>query len=288
MTGSYFAQARYYDSNAGRFVSEDKVRGFADKPDTINHYLYCLNMPLIAIDLDGNILNLVIGAVVGGVVNGGLEIIDAKLNGEEIDWKKVGLSTVQGAIEGTAIATGCVGAAMVVQFATDIVFNTAKDYLDGNLTAGELAGNVVGAGVNALAVGGVMKGASILADKAPKIANKLFSSGKHPVLEKIASEFIAQGELVNNVNGIKEIGKGLGKNCLDSLAKYAFSGAPDAMEAAKIVGIYALQENVIDFMYNRITGWLGKGIDYACEKIIDLANSLVAKSTVVNQSQCAA
>lgn len=60
---------------------------------------------------------------------------------------------------------------------------------------------------------------------------------KHPVLEKIASEFIAQGELVNEVNGIKEI---------------------------------------------------GKGIDYACEKIIELADSLVTNLTVVNQSQCAA
>ena len=53
MTGSYFAQARYYDAGAGRFVSEDSVRGRINRPDTINHYLYCWNRPTSLRDLNG-------------------------------------------------------------------------------------------------------------------------------------------------------------------------------------------------------------------------------------------
>ncbi|MBE5915171.1 MAG: hypothetical protein E7274_14100, partial [Pseudobutyrivibrio ruminis] len=59
MTGSYFAQARYYDAGVGRFVSEDKVRGFIDYPESINHYLYCWNRPLDLKDTDGLLPSLV-------------------------------------------------------------------------------------------------------------------------------------------------------------------------------------------------------------------------------------
>ncbi|MBD5537829.1 MAG: hypothetical protein HDQ99_19695, partial [Lachnospiraceae bacterium] len=52
--GLYFAQARRYDAEAGRFVSEDKVKGNAYLPVTINAYLYCRNQPLKYVDPSGN------------------------------------------------------------------------------------------------------------------------------------------------------------------------------------------------------------------------------------------
>ena len=51
--GMYFAQARRYDASAGRFISEDKVRGFIAAPFTLNHYGYCWNRPVDMVDLDG-------------------------------------------------------------------------------------------------------------------------------------------------------------------------------------------------------------------------------------------
>lgn len=50
----YFAQARRYDAKVGRFVSEDKVKGNAFLPITINAYLYCRNQPLKYVDPSGN------------------------------------------------------------------------------------------------------------------------------------------------------------------------------------------------------------------------------------------
>ena len=48
--GLYFAQARRYDAGAGRFVSEDFLKGHIAVPYTMNHYNYCWNRPM---DLNG-------------------------------------------------------------------------------------------------------------------------------------------------------------------------------------------------------------------------------------------
>ena len=63
--GLYFAQARRYDAGAGRFVSEDKVRGFVDIPYTLNCYNYCWCNPMIYVDLDGR---FALAALVGAGV----------------------------------------------------------------------------------------------------------------------------------------------------------------------------------------------------------------------------
>ena len=51
--GVYYAQARRYDAGTGRFVSEDKIKGFPVMPCTINPYTYCWNRPTDHVDLDG-------------------------------------------------------------------------------------------------------------------------------------------------------------------------------------------------------------------------------------------
>ena len=55
MTDNYFAQARYYNSEAGRFVSRDKERFiWHSKVETLNLYGYCLNRPVYRVDYSGN------------------------------------------------------------------------------------------------------------------------------------------------------------------------------------------------------------------------------------------
>lgn len=51
--GLYFAQARRYDAQVGRFTSEDKVRGNIIAPYSLNHYGYCWNRPTDLVDLNG-------------------------------------------------------------------------------------------------------------------------------------------------------------------------------------------------------------------------------------------
>lgn len=51
--GTYFAQAREYNSKVGRFISEDFNKGTTTFKDSMNYYLYCINSPLQYIDLNG-------------------------------------------------------------------------------------------------------------------------------------------------------------------------------------------------------------------------------------------
>ena len=51
--GLYFAQARRYDVGAGRFISEDFLKGHTAVPYTMNHYSYCFNRPMDLVDLNG-------------------------------------------------------------------------------------------------------------------------------------------------------------------------------------------------------------------------------------------
>jgi RHS repeat-associated protein len=49
----YFAQARYYKPEIGRFLSEDMIQGFKSAPLSMNRYTYCYNHPVGLADRDG-------------------------------------------------------------------------------------------------------------------------------------------------------------------------------------------------------------------------------------------
>ncbi len=52
-TGLYFAQARYYMPEVGRFVSRDSYAGNTREPLSLNLYTYCMNNPINYVDLLG-------------------------------------------------------------------------------------------------------------------------------------------------------------------------------------------------------------------------------------------
>jgi len=53
-TGNIYLRARYYDPDAGRFISEDSVRGDANDPLSLNLYTYSSNNPIMFIDPTGH------------------------------------------------------------------------------------------------------------------------------------------------------------------------------------------------------------------------------------------
>lgn len=53
ISGTYFAQAREYQSEAGRFVAEDVIHGRNTVPKTLNRYGYCWGNPIGYIDANG-------------------------------------------------------------------------------------------------------------------------------------------------------------------------------------------------------------------------------------------
>jgi RHS repeat-associated protein len=51
----FYFGARYYNPILGRFISKDIANPDYKEPQTINRYIYCINNPLIHIDIDGNL-----------------------------------------------------------------------------------------------------------------------------------------------------------------------------------------------------------------------------------------
>ena len=54
-TGLYYLNARYYDPETGRFISQDSYRGKIDDPNQWHLYAYCANNPINYVDPSGHI-----------------------------------------------------------------------------------------------------------------------------------------------------------------------------------------------------------------------------------------
>lgn len=118
--GLYFAQARMYDPEAGRFVSEDIKKGYVEQTNKLNQYIYCHNQPDKYIDPDGKIAILAViatGALIGGICGfAGSVISEAVSSGsiKNVNWKNVAVDTVSGVINGGVAAIPGIGTAAVV------------------------------------------------------------------------------------------------------------------------------------------------------------------------------
>ena len=69
VVGMYFAQAREYGAEAGRFVGTDIIKGFAEYPVTFNEYTYCWSNPELYVDEDREFPTIIAGAFIGGGVS---------------------------------------------------------------------------------------------------------------------------------------------------------------------------------------------------------------------------
>ena len=78
--GKHFAHARFYDDANGRMLALDPVRG------NLNGYRYCDNDPADYADPTGEVLNIIGGAMLGGIFGGAGGLISSavsrKLSGE--------------------------------------------------------------------------------------------------------------------------------------------------------------------------------------------------------------
>lgn len=65
---------------AARFAGTDLVAGFVLYPFSLNRYTYCYNQPIDYVDKDGNIViaAIAVGALVGGVIGGGVAALHPK------------------------------------------------------------------------------------------------------------------------------------------------------------------------------------------------------------------
>ena len=115
---------RVYDPAVGMFLSPDPYVQAPDNWLNYNRYSYCLNNPLMYTDPTGEFWHLIIGAVVGGLINWGM-------HGADLSWEGLAYFGV-GALAGTVgagvaggVAATLAGSSFLAGFAGTQVAQTA-------------------------------------------------------------------------------------------------------------------------------------------------------------------
>ena len=164
-TGLYYLESRYYDPETGRFLSSDTLMSTGQSALGYNMFAYCGNNPVVRKDASGNFW-IAIGAAIGGLISGGLELGSQLSSGkslDEVNWAKVGVATVSGAVSGAIASTGvglfgqiAVNAGIgAVSYAADSYVSGEDITADGlilNALAGGISGAIGGKGVNSKAL----------------------------------------------------------------------------------------------------------------------------------------
>ena len=155
-TGLVYMQQRYYDPVAGRFLSVDPVVTDTKTGDSFNRYVYANNNPYKFVDPDGRFAFVFAkpGAIfavgmVGALAQGGL----TALNGGSA--KEVGLAAFGGFLSGATTAAGVLAGATTkgagLMMSIESGASTGTTIAAG--AAGQILGQGVAAGVNAIDVG---------------------------------------------------------------------------------------------------------------------------------------
>ena len=155
-SGLYYYRARYYDPQAGRFITEDPIGLLAGD---VNFYRYVSNNPVNLIDPQGEAANIVIGAI-GGALAGAF--VAAATDGNILAGALGGaaIGAVAGATFGTSLLVPATGlAAFDVSLAEQILpaiasgnsFSTGEVLKTAALKGGLTAfGALVGGGLSSM------------------------------------------------------------------------------------------------------------------------------------------
>ncbi len=102
-TGFYYLNSRYYDPEICRFISPDdaSLLGANGTIPSYNLYAYCENNPVNCLDVDGNLSELVVAALMalgGGLINAVSTYLACKITGQENCKNDVIAAFVAGAV----------------------------------------------------------------------------------------------------------------------------------------------------------------------------------------------
>ena len=140
--------ARQQDPAVGMFTSMDPL---CEKYYNISPYIYCAGNPVRYVDVDGKFIANIVGGLVGGAVEIGIQMLVEKKSFSDINWGNVGLETVSGAItcgsstiKTIAVKTGVAVAKSAIEhkgydikaIATDATINLIGDVIGGGIAKG--------------------------------------------------------------------------------------------------------------------------------------------------------
>ena len=105
-TRLYYLQSRYYDFANCRFINADTfattdANGFL----SANMFAYCENNPIMRTDEDGEVAHVIVGAVLGALIGGGIQMFNNVVAGRPLA-ENIGTALFTGAASGALAASG--------------------------------------------------------------------------------------------------------------------------------------------------------------------------------------
>lgn len=211
--------SRHYDAVLGRWHAVDPM---AEKYYSLSPYGYCNNNPICNRDEEGKFINNIIGAVIGGAVDLGVQVaanlVSDKGAFDNIDWVSVGASTVEGGLTsglsagktlvvkaGVAVAKNTINGIKDGEHVSDIVNNTVKDVVTDKIIG--KASDIVGKGVKKIAPG--------VEKQLNQTGNKMVLSNNKAtkIMEKIpgVSNVKTARKIATSENGLVDASKTVGR-----------------------------------------------------------------------------
>ncbi|MDR1601595.1 MAG: FG-GAP-like repeat-containing protein, partial [Tannerella sp.] len=244
--------ARLYDPAVGRFLSPDPYIQSANFSQNFNRYSYCLNNPLIYTDPDGEFWHIVIGAVVGGVVN--LAVNWGNVDGFWDGLAAFGVGAGAGALTAATGGAGAgvwavigvgAGAGAVTSATNNVIAQTGSNFEGFNNVDWEQVG--ISSAVGGVA-GAAGSGAGYWASNASFLVNGINS----PVLRSAIVSPLASG--AGHVAGGTTANLFAGQSLGDSFVN-SFDGIGKSMAVGGTIGV----ASTIGVSYaNGINPWTGK------------------------------
>ena len=207
--GLYDFNARMYDPALGRFLSVDPM---AEGYRHLSPYAYCAGNPVVYADKDGQVIGrVVVGAVVGAAINGGIALLSGESGREVLG------AAARGAIEG-GVAGLTFGMSMgttlagkiAVSAAVGAATSTASSTVGQLVESGSVDGREVAAdaAVGAITGGVMQKASSKLWNAREKTINNLSPSKYVETVEKeVKKERILSGRGTSGTAARAEIHK---------------------------------------------------------------------------------
>ncbi len=161
-----------------------------------NLFSYCDNNPIIRADNGGEFWHVVAGAVIGGAIELGSQL----LSGEKVNWLKVGIEFVSG---GAQAALGPVGGTIV-----GVIADVATDGIDGKINSGlDLACSIGDSVVLSIAGHGLGTAIKKIGGKiAVKTLSKTSKTNIKKVVNKLMPDLI-DGSRRNSVKNLLNLSK---------------------------------------------------------------------------------
>ena len=207
--GLYDFSARMYDPALGRFLSVDPM---AEGYRHLSPYAYCAGNPVVYVDKDGQVIGrVVVGAVVGAAINGGIALLSGESGREVLG--AVARGAVDGGIAGLTFGMSMgttLAGKIAVSAAVGAATSTASSTVGQLVESGGVDGREVAtdAALGAVTGGVMQKASSKLWNAREKTINNLSPSKYVETVEKeVKKERILSGRGTSGTAARAEIHK---------------------------------------------------------------------------------